>query len=176
MILGDEPLLSQGGSYHNCGVIGFFSFLYDCEIPISLEIVLESVIIQLGSPIKWILITVYHGLIFPQSEVHRHARMAMIHSSQGVSKAKLEWVLNYLNFISSPCISCACHNTTLSNPCDFLIGLGGACFTSIGRFSCFPPWTRRYNKLIISSARTVVRGGVIMRRLTCICTGIAKNA
>jgi hypothetical protein len=24
MILGDEPLLSQGGSYHGCGVIGFF--------------------------------------------------------------------------------------------------------------------------------------------------------
>jgi hypothetical protein len=40
-------------------------FFDHCEIPISLEIVLEMVIMQLDSPIKWILITVYHGLISP---------------------------------------------------------------------------------------------------------------
>jgi hypothetical protein len=55
-------------------------FFDHCEIPISLEIVLEMVIMQLGSPIKWILIMVHHGLIFPQGEVRRPARVSMIHS------------------------------------------------------------------------------------------------
>jgi hypothetical protein len=48
-----------------------------------------------------------------------------IHSSQGVFKARL-WALNFLNFFSGLCISCGCHNTTLSDSCGFLIGLGGA--------------------------------------------------
>jgi hypothetical protein len=51
------------------------SFLDHCEIPISLEIVLATVIRQLGCPIKWILITVHHGLIFPQGEVSRSMRV-----------------------------------------------------------------------------------------------------
>jgi hypothetical protein len=55
-------------------------FFDHCEIPISLEIVLEMVIMQLGSPIKWILIMVHHGLIFPQGEVCRPVRVSMIHS------------------------------------------------------------------------------------------------
>jgi hypothetical protein len=46
-----------------------------------LKTVPEMMIMQLGSPIKWIRITVCHGLIFPQSEVRRPVRMAMIHSS-----------------------------------------------------------------------------------------------
>jgi hypothetical protein len=107
-------------------------FLDNCEIPISLGVVLEMVIMQLGGLIKWILITADHGLIFSQSEVRRPARMAMIHSSQGVFKARLESVLNFLNFISSPCISCNYHSRTLSDSCGFLISLGGACFTSTG--------------------------------------------
>jgi hypothetical protein len=41
------------------------SLLDHCEIPISLEIVPEMVIMQLDSPIKWILITVHRELIFP---------------------------------------------------------------------------------------------------------------
>jgi hypothetical protein len=107
-------------------------FLDNCEIPISLEVVPEMEIMQLGGPIKWILIMADHGLIFSQSEVRRPARIAMIHSSQDVFKARLEWALNFLNFISNLCISCGCRSTTISDPLCFLIGLGGACFTSAG--------------------------------------------
>jgi hypothetical protein len=106
-------------------------FLDNYEIPITLEVVPEMVIMQLGGPIKWILITADHGLIFSQSEVHRPTGMAMIHSSKGVIKARLEWALNFLNLISRPCISCSCRSTTLIDPCCFLISLGGACFTSM---------------------------------------------
>jgi hypothetical protein len=105
-----------------------------------------------------------HGLFFSQSEVCRPARIATIHSSQGVFKARLEWVLNFLNFTSSPCILCGYHSTSLSDPCSFHIGLGGACFTSTGLFPYFPPWMRIYNKLIISFPHIVIVRGVITRR------------
>jgi hypothetical protein len=55
-------------------------FLDHCEIPINPEIVLEMVIMQLGSPIKWILITVHHERFIPQGEVCRPVRVSTIHS------------------------------------------------------------------------------------------------
>jgi hypothetical protein len=57
---------------------------------------------NLSGPIKRIFIVIDHGLISPQSEVCRPTRVMTIHSPESVLKTRLEWALNFLNFISTP--------------------------------------------------------------------------
>jgi hypothetical protein len=59
---------------------GVLPILDDGEVPVGLKVVPKSVLMNLSGPIKWIFIAVDHGLIFPQSEVRRPARVMTIHS------------------------------------------------------------------------------------------------
>jgi hypothetical protein len=98
-----------------------------------------------------------HRLILSPCEIHRHARVTMIHSSKGVLKISPKWMLNLVNYVTSSCFSCLTHSLTFDHVRSFRSSLRSG---SAG-FPCGPPWLR-LNDILFFSARTVV-GGVFLR-------------
>jgi hypothetical protein len=122
--------------------------LENCEIPVGLEIVLDTVVMKLRCPLIRIFTSVDHGLILVPCIVSWAARVTTIHSSKSVLIVRLEWTLNLLNNATFPCFS---HNLSFDRVHNFHNISGRA---SVGFPSC-APWMR-LNDILFFFARAVV--------------------
>jgi hypothetical protein len=93
--------------------------LENCEIPIGLEVVLETVVMMLRCPLIRIVTSVDRGLILAPCIVSWEARVTAIHSSKRVLIVRLEWTLNFLNNATSPCFPCFMHSLTFDHARSF---------------------------------------------------------
>jgi hypothetical protein len=135
------------------------SVLENCEIPVSLEVVLEMVVMKLGCPLKRIFTSVDHGLILTPCIVSWAVRVIAIHSSKSVLIFRLEWMLNLLNNATCPCFPCFSHSLSFDCVRSFRSSLRRASVD----FPSSAPWPR-LNDVLFFSVRDVVinillRGG-----------------
>jgi hypothetical protein len=70
------------------------------DIPISLKVVPKMVIMEVGGPNIRILIPLNHGMILLPHEIGGLARMATVHSSEGVQEVGLEQRDHFLDGIT----------------------------------------------------------------------------
>jgi hypothetical protein len=76
------------------------SFLDHFDVPVYLEVVPESVIMQVGCPNIRVIIPLNHGMVLLLCVIHGPMRLTVIHSPKGVQVVWLERWNHFLNGVA----------------------------------------------------------------------------